>query len=289
MSRLPPSEAPIGIFDSGLGGLAVLREVGRLMPQEDVLYVGDTARRPYGPQPVDKVRKYALEITGFLANEGAKAVIIACNTASVAGAEAARRCYPEVPVLDMVGPGVRAALRATVSGRIGVWGTALTIDSKAYDQAILDLDGDTQVLGVACPELLRLAEKGQIDDREYLRELAVRYYEPIHDFGADVLVLGCTDLTCVRDVAEAIVGGSVLVVDPAQEVVVEARGKLKAMDVLRAEGEIGDSYKYLVTGSDQREFAAFVARFLGVSQVQVSRASLDEITRGRRLDFQGCV
>ena len=281
VSESRSSEAPIGIFDSGLGGLAVLWEVREALPSENVLYLGDTARRPYGPQPVDKVCEYAVEITGFLIQRGAKAVIIGCNTASVAGAEAARRAFPRVPVLDMVGPGVRAAIRATETGKIGVWGTALTIDSRAYDRAIRKVDPDAEVLGVACPELLRLAEQGEIDDRAHLTQLASDCFEPIGDFGADVLVLGCTDLTCVRDIAEAVAGEGVLVVDPAQEVVSEARQELEAIEALRTEPEASGSYRYLITGDDEAPFAAFTARFLEVSQVDVTRVPLDEVRQGK--------
>lgn len=275
------SRAPIGVFDSGLGGLAVLREIKRLLPYEDVVYLGDTARRPYGPQPVEAVREYAVEITGYLLNRGAKAVIIACNTASVAGAAAARSCFPDVTILDMVGPGVRAALQATENGRIGVWGTALTVDNEAYDQALLELDPDVQVRGVACPDLLRLAERGDINDSPHLKRLAVDYFEPIDSFDADVLVLGCTDLTCVRDIAEEVAGEEVEVVDPAQEVVAEMQRRLRARGALKEEGEEMGSYRYLITGDDEGEFAAFTSTFLDVPCVEVARVDIADVRRGK--------
>lgn len=273
MVSLDPN-APIGIFDSGLGGLAVLREVRRLLPYEDVVFLGDTARQPYGPRPVEQVRQFAVEITGYLARQGVKMVIIACNTASVAGREAAQRAFPDLPVLGMIAPGVRAALDASQGNRIGVWGTAITIDSQAYDRRILERDPDVKVLGVACPELLRLAEKGQIDDRPYLLELAHRYFEPLADFGADTLILGCTDLTCVRDIAQEVAGEEVTVVDPAEEVVHEARQILEEAGGLRPRREEPASYQFLITGDDQSNFAAFTARFLGVPQVEVARVAL---------------
>jgi glutamate racemase len=271
------SDAPIGIFDSGLGGLAVLREVRRLLPNEDVIFVGDTARQPYGPQPVGDVRRYATEITGYLAARGAKMVMIACNTASVAGRDAAQRCFPDLPVLGMIGPGVRAALAASQSSRIGVWGTALTVNNKAYDKLILELDPEMQVLGAACPELLRLAEKGQIDDRPYLLKLAHEYYQPLDLFQADTLILGCTDLTCVRDVAEETVGEGVTVVDPAEEVVREARELLRGAGALqRPESQTGGCH-FTITGDDPASFAAFTERFLDLPHVAVEQISLDEL------------
>jgi glutamate racemase len=288
MARSLRAEAPIGIFDSGLGGLAVLREIRRALPREDVIYLGDTARRPYGPQPVQRVREYTVEISRFLVEQGAKAVIIACNTASVAGAEAARRCFPEVPVLGMVEPGVWGALQATKNKRIGVWGTALTIDSAAHEQAILELDPDAQVLGVACPELLRLAEKGQIDHRRHLMKLARRYFTPIGDFDADVLILGCTDLTCVRDIAEAVAGERVTVVDPAREVTSEARRGLEARGTLRIEDERSGSYQYLMTGEDKEEFATFTSRFLQVPHLDVTRIPLEDVRQGTAVSSERC-
>jgi glutamate racemase len=270
-------EAPIGIFDSGLGGLAVLREVRRLLPNEDVLFVGDTARQPYGPQPMGDVRRYATEITGYLAVQGAKMVIIACNTATVAGLEAAQRCHPDLPVLGMIGPGVRAALAASQSSRIGVWGTALTVDNRAYDKKILELDPGMEVLGVACPELLRLAEKGQIDDRPYLLNLARETYQPLAQFGADTLILGCTDLTCVRDIAEEAAGEGVTVVDPAEEVVREAREFLQEAGALKGPGVEPAVYRFSITGDDVAGFAAFTKRFMDLPHVAVGQISLDEL------------
>jgi glutamate racemase len=268
------SNAPIGIFDSGLGGLAVLREVRRLLPNEDVVFLGDTARQPYGPQPIEHVRQYAVENTAFLAQRGAKLVIIACNTASVAGRKAAQEFLPDLPVLGMIEPGVRAALRASQSGRIGVWGTAVTIDSKAYDDRLHLFEPGVQVLGAKCPELLRLAEKGKIDDRPHLLDLARVYYKPLADFGADILILGCTDLTCVRDIAQEAAGPDVVIVDPAEEVVLEARQILEEAGALRVPGEAPARYQFFVTGDDADNFASFTARFMEMAQVDVESVPL---------------
>lgn len=281
-------EAPIGIFDSGLGGLAVLREVCRLLPDEDVLFVGDTARQPYGPQPAEDVRRYASEITGYLAAQGAKLAIIACNTASVAGREAAQRCYPDLPVLGMIGPGACGALAASESSRIGVWGTALTVENKAYDKKILELDPGMEVLGAACPDLLRLAEKGQIDDRPYLLELARKYYQPLAQFRADTLILGCTDLTCVRDIAEEAAGEGVTVVDPAEEVVREAREILQEAGALKEPGIEPAVYRFSITGDDVVGFAAFTKRFMDMPHVAVEKISLDKLQWAAG-EIAGCI
>jgi len=271
--------APIGIFDSGPGGLAVLREVRRLMPGEDVLYFGDTARQPYGPQPIESVRKYAVEITAWLAKHGAKIVIIGCNTASVAGRQAAQDCFPDLPVLGMIEPAVRAALRSSPRKRIGVWGTEITIQSKAYDQGILKTAPDASVNGQGCPELLRLAEKGQIQDKSPLRQLAWRYYQPLAESGMDTLVLGCTDLTCLRDVIDEVVGPGVHVVDPAEEVVREAQQLLQARDLLQPARDNPPHYRFTITGNNRDDFARFTAAFMDMPRVEVDQIDLQDLQR----------
>lgn len=271
------AEAPIGIFDSGLGGLAVLRELRRLLPDEHVLFVGDTARQPYGPQPVEDVRQYTIEITGYLARHGVKMVIIACNTASVAGREAAQRCFPELPVLGMIEPGVRAALSISRGNRIGILGTSITIRSKAYDQQIQQADPTMAVLGATCPDLLRLAEKGKVDDRPLLLELARRYFQPLADFQIDTLILGCTDLTCVRDIIEEVAGRDVVVIDPAEEVAREAHRILQNVGLLRPPGDDPPRTRFLITGDDLANFANFTARFMGWLHVEIDRISLKEL------------
>jgi len=270
-----PRNAPIGIFDSGPGGLAVLQEVRRLLPDEDVLYIGDTARQPYGPRPPAEVRQFAIELTGYLAQQGAKLVIIGCNTASVAGLEAAQKAFPEIPVLGMLGPGARAALKATRSKRIGVWGTELTAESKAYDTMLLAEAPDAYVLSVATPVLLRLTEKGQIDDRAYLRQLSREYFQPLAD--VDTLILGCTDLTCVRDIIDETVGAGVTVVDPAEAVTLEARQILAESNALRAPRNQPPTYTFQITGNDADNFAAFTERFMGIPRVDVEWIELREV------------
>lgn len=274
--RLSPN-APIGIFDSGPGGLAVLQEVRRLLPNEDVLYIGDTARQPYGPRPVEEVEQFAVELTGYLAEQGAKVVLIGCNTATVAGWAKASRLYPEIPVIGMIQPGVRAALAKSAGGRIGVWGTELTVASRAYDTALLTRKPDATVIGVAPSALLRLAEKGQIEDEVYLKQLSDESFAPLSDAGVDTLILGCTDLTCVRPIIERSADGSVTIVDPAEEVVVEAQQVLADTNALREPRQTPPSYRFQITGTNVAEFAAFTASFLGLPSVDVEQVELREV------------
>jgi glutamate racemase len=271
--------APIGVFDSGLGGLAVLREVNRLLPHEDCLFLGDTLRQPYGPRTVAEVRQYSIEISGYLIEKGAKLVLIGCNTASIAGGEAAQNCFPEVPVIGMLQPGVRAALRASRSKRIGVWGTEITVASQAYDQLIVATDPQAKVVGVACPTLLRLAEKGKIGNRPYLRDLATNDFRKVAEFKADTLILGCTDFTCVRDIIDEVVGDQAVVVDPAEEVVREAARIMGERDGLNRGSGQGAATKFFITGDDQENFSSFGARFLGVSEIDVTRIPLADVQK----------
>lgn len=279
MTQKMKPNAPIGIFDSGLGGLAVLREVNRLLPNEDCLFLGDTMRQPYGPQTVEQVRQYSIEITAYLIKQGAKMVLIGCNTASIAGGDAAQICFPDVPVIGMIKPGVRAALRTSRSKRIGVWGTEITIASHAYDELIVQTDPQSQVVGVSCPTLLRLAEKGKINDRPYLLKLAAKDFQQVADFEADTLILGCTDFTCVRDVIDEIVGDQVVVVDPAEEVVREASRVMAergGLNVGQGRSAITD---FFVTGDDKENFSRFGAKFLDVPHIDVNRVLLAEVQK----------
>ena len=273
------ARSPIGIFDSGLGGLAVLREVHRLLPHEEVLFFGDTLRQPYGPRTVEEVRQFSIEISGYLIQRGVKMILIGCNTASIAGGDDAQRCFPDTPIIGMIAPGVRAALLASHSKRIGVWGTEMTIASKAYDQLIVNTDHEAEVVGVACPTLLRLAEKGRIDDRPYLRELVMKDFQKVADFKADTLVLGCTDFTCVRDIIDEVVGKRVKVVDPAEEVVREAGRILATRKGLHPYTGQPATSQFFITGEDHDNFSTFGAKFLGVPSINVTRVPLTDIQK----------
>ena len=270
-------EAPLGIFDSGPGGLAVLREVRRLLPDEDILYLGDTAHLPYELRPREEVAQFTINITRFLAAQGVKTVIIACNTASVSGLDAARKAVPECPVFGMIEPGVRAALAASAGRRFGVMGSIITINSRAYDSMIAEQRPGARTLGVATPELFRYVEKGRLEDRATLKRLIEMYNQPIAEFGADALILGCTDLTCVRDLIAEVAGPRVLVVDPAEEVVRELRAFLDTRGQLRHSHAGGPEYRFFVTGSDVEDFAAYTARFVGLISPDVTHVSVETV------------
>ena len=183
------SDAPIGIFDSGVGGLTVARAILDQLPNESTLYIGDTARGPYGPRPLAQVREFALETLDFLVDQGVKALVIACNTASAAMLRDARERY-SIPVIEVIQPAVRRAVAATRSGKIGVIGTQATIDSKAYMDAFAAAP-NLSITSVPCPLFVEFVERGETSGPE-ITDIARKYLKPVIDADIDTLVLGCT-------------------------------------------------------------------------------------------------
>jgi len=185
-----PAVGPVGVFDSGIGGLTVAAAIRQCLGAEDVHYFGDTARVPYGGKSRETVQRYSIEISGLLLAGGAKAIVVACNTASALAMERLRSLF-RAPVLGVVEPGARAAVEATKNGRVGVIGTKATIRSGAYNRAINQLDSGVQVVACACPLLVPLIEEGLLDDP--ITDLVLgRYLDPLISQGIDTLVLGCT-------------------------------------------------------------------------------------------------
>lgn len=209
----------IGVYDSGLGGLAVAREVINQMPEESIIYFADFANLPYGPRPIEEVRGFVLDVVGFFLAKEVKAILIACNTASIAAGEEAQGKARNVPVIGMIEPAVRATIGYRNVQKVGVIGTAGTIKSKAYEEVFHQLSPSVEVLGRGCPELLRLAEQGNIGDKEKIRLLANGCLSPLEREGIDALVLGCTDFTCITAELRAELNQDIQIVDPAKEVV----------------------------------------------------------------------
>ncbi len=214
MSRLDAKDGPVGVFDSGIGGLTVLAEIQRMLPAEDLFYIGDTARVPYGGKSPETVLRYSREISKLLLDRGAKAVVAACNTAS---ALAVPQLATElsVPVIGVVEPGARAAVAATRNRHAGVIGTRATIASRAYESAIRAADPRVHVVSAACPLLVPLAEEGWFDEPETLH-IARRYLAPLVADGIDTLVLGCTHYPLLAKCLAKAVGPGVTLVNSAQ-------------------------------------------------------------------------
>ena len=253
------ADAPIGIFDSGVGGLTVARGIIDQLPDESLIYVGDTANGPYGPLRIPEVRAHALAIADDLVERGVKLLVIACNTASAACLRDARERYP-IPVVEVVLPAVRRAVATTRTGRIGVIGTRATVASRAYDDAFAAARGVT-ISTVACPPFVDFVERGITSGRQIL-EVAQGYLEPLQRAGVDTLVLGCTHYPLLSGVIQLAMGQDVSLVSSAEETAKDVLRVLSADDLLRGPSASAPSRVFLATG-DPESFARLGRRFLG--------------------------
>ena len=264
------SHAAIGIFDSGVGGLTVARAILDQLPNESTLYIGDTARGPYGPRPLSEVREFALETMDFLVDQGVKAIVIACNTASAAMLRDARERY-SIPVIEVIQPAVRRAVSATRSGRIGVIGTQATIDSKAYLDAFAAAP-QLQITSAACPLFVEFVERGETSG-DAITTVAQKYLEPIMNSDVDTLVLGCTHYPLLTGVISYVMGDSVTLVSSAEETAKDLYRTLVENNALRPQSSSAPTHRFLATG-DAKAFETLARRFLGPEVTQVQHQSL---------------
>src|SRR5262245_24334639 len=252
--------APIGIFDSGVGGLTVARAIIDQLPDEDIVYVGDTGNGPYGPLSIPEIRAHALAIGDDLVSRGVKALVIACNTASSACLRDARERYAPVPVIEVILPAVRRAVAATRNGRVGVIGTTATITSGAYQDAFAAAR-DVSVYATACPRLAEFVERGVTSGRQLLG-LAEAYLAPLNAAGVDTLVLGCTHYPMLTGLLSIVMGDSVTLVSSAEETAKDVYRVLTAADLLRPDDAPPPQHVFRATG-DAAAFARTGRRFLG--------------------------
>ena len=253
------SSAPIGIFDSGVGGLKVARAILDQLPNESTLYIGDTARGPYGPRPLAEVRDFALETLDFLVEQGVKALVIACNTASAAMLRDARERY-SIPVIEVIQPAVRRAVAATRSGRVGVIGTRATIESRAYLDAFAAAP-QLRIESIACPLFVEFVERGETSG-EAITKIAREYLKPMIDADIDTLVLGCTHYPLLTGVISYVMGNDVSLVSSAEETAKDLYRVLVENNLLRGGSESPSTHKFLATG-DAQAFELLARRFLG--------------------------
>jgi glutamate racemase len=254
------TDAPIGIFDSGVGGLTVARAILDQLPAEQLLYVGDTAHVPYGPKPIADVRRFALDAMDHLVGQGVKALVIACNAASSACLHDARERY-DVPVVEVIRPAVRRAVAATRNGRIGVIGTVMTVTSGAYQDAF-SAATQVSVHAVACPAFVDFVERGVTTGRQLLG-LAQSYLEPLQGAGVDTLVLGCTHYPLLAGLLGLVMGDDVTLVSSADETARDLYRILTERDLLRPADAAPPRHRFLATG-DPAPFARLARRFLGL-------------------------
>ena len=261
--------APIGVFDSGVGGLTVARALLDQLPREELLYVGDTAHGPYGPLPIAQVRRHALAGLDELVSRGVKLLVIACNSASSACLPDARERY-DVPVVEVIAPAVRRAVAATRSGRVGLVATAMTVASGAYDEAFAGVP-TVQLTSAACPAFVDFVERGVTSGRQLL-QLATHYLTPVMDADVDTLVLGCTHYPLLTGLISLVVGEGVTLVNSAEETAKDVYRVLVREGLERPEDAPAPQHRFLATG-DPEPFARVGRRFLGPEIGQVTRMS----------------
>jgi glutamate racemase len=253
------NDAPIGIFDSGVGGLTVAREVLDQLPHEAIRYLGDTANGPYGPLPIAEVRRHALAVMDDLVAAGVKMLVIACNAASSACLRDARERY-DVPVVEVIVPAVRRATAATRNGRVGVIGTQATVTSGSYEDAFAAAP-DIAVTTSACPSFVDFVERGITSGRQLLG-LAQYYLDPLIAADVDTVVLGCTHYPLLTGVISLVLGDDVTLVSSADETAKDVYRALTRLDLLRADDGPPPVHQFLATG-DPEPFARLGRRFLG--------------------------
>jgi glutamate racemase len=253
------ADAPIGIFDSGVGGLTVARAVLDQLPNEAIRYVGDTAHGPYGPLPIAEVRRHSLAVMDGLVDDGVKMLVVACNSASAASLRDARERY-DVPVIEVILPAVRRATAATRTRRVGVIGTQATVTSGAYEDAFAAAP-DLTITSAACPRFVDFVERGVTSGRQILA-LAETYLAPLQDAGVDTVVLGCTHYPLLTGVISLVMGEDVTLVSSAEETAKDVHHVLTRADLLRDEEAPPPEHAFLATG-DPEPFARLGRRFLG--------------------------
>lgn len=257
------SDAPIGIFDSGVGGLTVARAIIDQLPNESVLYVGDTAHSPYGPKPIAQVREYTLAVLDDLVAQGVKMLVIACNTASAAMLRDARERYTQglgIPVVEVIQPAVRAAVRQTRNSRVGVIGTAGTVSSRAYEDAFAAAP-HLELFTRACPRFVEFVEAG-VTSGEELFAVAGGYLAPLKAARIDTLVLGCTHYPLMSAAIQYVMGDSVTLVSSAEETAFDVYRTLVKHGLERSAGA-KPTYRFEATGDSQSAFTSLARRFLG--------------------------
>lgn len=281
---------PIGVFDSGLGGLTVARAIMDALPGESIVYLGDTARCPYGPRDMGEVRRFVLEIGTWLTAQDVKLLVIACNTATAAGLELAQRAFG-VPVIGVIEPGARAAVHATVNRVVGVIGTQGTIDTGAYSKAVRALDAGVTVFSAATPKFVdvveaglrmgpgvveeRLSELTEVFIRPSFHEIARDYLDPLKRSGIDTLILGCTHFPLLTTAIGQVVGRGVQLISSAEETAREVADNLGRRGQLAA-GETPASHRFATTGPTE-EFGRLGSRILRTPMAAVEQVGLEAL------------
>lgn len=268
--------APIGVFDSGIGGLTVAREIMRQLPEERIVYFGDTARLPYGNKSKETVIRFSEQIIRFLRTKDVKAIVIACNTASSHALDEVRKAQ-DIPIIGVINAGARAAVSATKNGKIGVIGTEGTISSGTYGAVLREMKPGVEVFGKACPLFVPLVEEGLLHD-SVTDEIAARYLSALKEKYIDTLVMGCTHYPLLRSTIARTMGSDVTLVNPAYETAVQLRTLLKSMEMnCEEDKELALEEKYQFFVSDMAEkFRSFATSILPKEVKETVKINIEE-------------
>ena len=254
-----PDGRPIGVFDSGMGGLTVVRAIMDELPYESIAYFGDTGRYPYGPRPLEEIRAFAVQIARHLAEQDVKIVVVACNSATAAALDDVVAAV-DVPVVGVIEPAVRAAVRHTRTGRVGLVGTVATVSSGAYQRAVARADAGVIMVAAPCPRFVEFVERGDTTSPALMRS-AREYLRPLQDSGIDTLILGCTHYPLLRGAIHHVMGDGVLMLSSAEETAQDVYEVLADHDLL-ADGDAPALHRFASSGEPER-FAELGGRFLG--------------------------
>lgn len=271
---MPTSHSAIGVFDSGIGGLTVVRELIRVLPREPIVYLGDTARVPYGNKSRETVMKFSTENVLFLLHHDVKLVIVACHTASSFGLPFLEKHFRH-PMMGVIEPGVETALQVTRSGRVGVIGTNATVGSDAYPHLFARHHARVKVTQAACPLFVPLVEEGCTDDSLAL-EVARRYLKPLQQARVDTLILGCTHYPLLKKTIARVMGPKVQLIDSARQVALKAKRVLENMDLAAASSSGAPARRFFVT-DEPRHFERLSRRFLGRRPGNVAKADVSKL------------
>ncbi|MGC9512203.1 MAG: glutamate racemase [Fidelibacterota bacterium] len=266
---------PVGIFDSGLGGLTVYRQIRTLLPSENIIYLGDTARVPYGSKSTDTIRDFAIQITRFLLDQPVKAIVVACNTASSLALDAVRS-LTDLPVVNVIDPGVQEAVNATHNGHVAVIGTTATIESGAYAARVQAMNPDIQIHAAACPLFVPLVEEGW-EDHPVTQQIAREYLDPLVQENIDTLILGCTHYPILKPALKKILPSHITIVDSSRVVARTLKEALTFHDVLHAQTNPGTDLFYVT--DFPRKFKAISSRFLGYEPDHVQKIPIETLNR----------
>ena len=261
---------PIGVFDSGVGGLTVVKEITKLLPDESIIYFGDTARFPYGTKSAPQLQSFVVEIVHFLREEDVKFIVIACNSASAAALKTAQELF-SVPIIGVIEPSARGAVQVTRNRRVGIIGTKATIQSQAYEKAVHSFDAGIVVYPRTCSRFADFVEEGEIDSPE-VRATAQDYLEPLISADVDTLVLGCTHYPLLIDLIEEVMGNSVRLISSAVETAKETKAILERKGQLRR--HVSKPRHRFISSGDEEKFLDLGSRFLGREIEMVDRVML---------------